>query len=288
MSAVDADMILVQAAEKYRIALGDRLVAAYALGSLAHGGFSELVSDIDLGLILSDPLTPNDAEVIQAVAEAEKKQGSALHQRLSVFWGTPTTLRGVRDGGRFPALDRLDLIENGRLLVGSDAREGLSRPSAGELLIAGAKFALDYLAGGRSDRQAPQNLASMRPAGADAAEKIRSPQVLLRLGVRELTKFVLFPVRFLFSARTGRVGTNHDAVIHYLEDANAPSTTLVKSALAWRTVPPVDQATTAELLRTEMLPLYLHYIDEHINRLDGLGEHELAGEFRQWRDRLVR
>lgn len=288
MGALDADMIIVQAAEKYRMALGDRLVAAYALGSLAHGGFSELVSDIDLGLILTDPLTPNDAEVIQAVAEAERRQGSPLHQRLSVFWGTPATLSGVRDGGRFPAVDRLDLIENGRLLIGSDAREGLSRPSAGELLIAGAEFALDYLAGGRSDRQALQSLASMRPAGADAAEKIRSPQILLGLGVRELTKFVLFPVRFLYSVRTGRVGTNHDAVNHYLEDANAPSTTLVKSALAWRTAPPTDQAATAELLINEMLPLYLYYIDEHVKRLDGLGEHGLATEFRQWRDRLVR
>ncbi|HSP09637.1 MAG TPA: hypothetical protein VLU92_08595 [Candidatus Dormibacteraeota bacterium] len=262
-------------------------MAAYALGSLAHGGFSELVSDIDLGLILSDPPRPDDAEVIQAVAEAEKRQGSRLRQRLSVFWGTPTTLRGMRDGGRFPALDRLDLIENGRLLLGSDAREGLSRPTADELLIAGAEFALDYLAGLRSDPQAAQNLASMRRAGADSAEKIRSPQVLLGLGVRELTKFVLFPVRFLFSARTGRVGTNHDAVSDYLEDANAPSRTLVKSALAWRTVPPADQAATVELLGNEMLPLYLHYVDDHIQRLDGLGEHELASEFRQWRDRLI-
>jgi hypothetical protein len=33
-----------------------RLIAGYALGSLAHGGFSPLVSDVDLGLILEDPV----------------------------------------------------------------------------------------------------------------------------------------------------------------------------------------------------------------------------------------
>ena len=124
-------MLLVAAAVLFAA-----FVAAYALGSLAHGGFSELVSDIDLALIISDPPRPGDASMIQVVADAEKSRGFALHERLSVFWGTPVTLRGERKGGRFPALDRLDLIENGRLLVGADdARAGLPRrrrvPSGG-------------------------------------------------------------------------------------------------------------------------------------------------------------
>jgi predicted nucleotidyltransferase len=49
---VDVENVLAEALEVYRVVLGERLVAAYALGTLAHGGFSELVSDIDLGLIL--------------------------------------------------------------------------------------------------------------------------------------------------------------------------------------------------------------------------------------------
>ena len=44
----EGERVLADAVEAYRVALGGRLVAAYALGSLAHGGFSELVSDIDL------------------------------------------------------------------------------------------------------------------------------------------------------------------------------------------------------------------------------------------------
>ena len=105
---MDGETVLAEAAESYRGALGERLIAAYALGSLAHGGFSPLVSDIDLGLIVRDPARPEDAETIQAIAESEKAKGSPLHERISVFWGTPSTLRGESDGGRFPPLDRLE------------------------------------------------------------------------------------------------------------------------------------------------------------------------------------
>jgi hypothetical protein len=286
---VDGESVLAEAAEAYRVALGDRLVAAYALGSLAHGGFSELVSDIDLGLIVSDPLLPGDAETIQAVADTEKRKGSALHGRLSVFWGTPTTLRRERDGGRFPALDRLDLIENGRLLTGSDdARHGLPRPSATELLVTGAEFALDYLAGTRRPLGLPaERQGSMHVAAEGAIEEILCPDLLLDRGVRRLTKLVLFPVRFVHTGATGRVGTNDDAVARYLDVEQAPSKRLVAAALAWRAAPPPDRAAASELLREELLPLYLYYIDDHIARLASIGEVALAHAFQRWRDRLV-
>jgi hypothetical protein len=48
------EVVLARAVSAYRDALGSRLIAGYALGSLAHGGFSPLVSDVDLGLILPD------------------------------------------------------------------------------------------------------------------------------------------------------------------------------------------------------------------------------------------
>src|SRR5213595_478656 len=101
----DGEVVLAEATAGYREALGERLVAAYALGSLAHGGFSPLVSDVDLGLIIADPLDPADPERVQAVAAGVKARGSALYERLSVFWGTPATLVGRPVGGRFPPLD---------------------------------------------------------------------------------------------------------------------------------------------------------------------------------------
>jgi hypothetical protein len=104
-TSADTDLgeaVLARAVPAYRAALGSRLIAGYALGSLAHGGFSALVSDVDLGLILHDPVTVKDRMTIRAVAHSVKAGGSALDQRLSVFWGTPATLGGQRRGGRFP------------------------------------------------------------------------------------------------------------------------------------------------------------------------------------------
>jgi hypothetical protein len=119
------EAVLAEAVAAARAALGARLMAAYALGSLAHGGFSPLVSDVDLALVLTDPPTSADPETLRLLAETVKAGGSPLHQRLSVFWGTPATLRGETDGGRFPPLDRLDLLQNGRLLAGDDVRSDL-------------------------------------------------------------------------------------------------------------------------------------------------------------------
>ena len=151
------EAVLAQAVAAYQAALGSRLIAGYALGSLAHGGFSALVSDVDLGLILHDPPRMKDRLTIRAVARAVRADGSApgsLRQRLSVFWGTPATLQGRASGGRFPPLDRLDLLEYGRLLAGRDAREGVPRPGPDELLVAGAEFGIRTLggAGNLSDR----------------------------------------------------------------------------------------------------------------------------------------
>ncbi len=286
---VEAQAILSEAVDAYRAALGDRLVAAYALGSLAHGGFNALVSDVDLGLILADPVEEQDADTIHAIAEAQKSTGSALAERLSVFWGTPTTLRGDGEGGRFPPLDRLDLIENGRLLAGVDARTGLVRPTAEELLITGAEFALNFLAGIRSDSTStPARLGSMRPARQEAIEEVRDPSLLLARGVRRVTKLVLFPVRFMFTAATGRVGTNDEAVGWYLAAADVPAKSLVRDALAWRSAAPEDRSAATALLREQLVPLYLRYIDDHIDRLAAASESELVRGFEQWRARLTR
>jgi predicted nucleotidyltransferase len=285
---VDGETVLAEAGESYRNALGERLIAAYALGSLAHGGFSPLVSDIDLGLIVSDPVRLEDAETIQAIADREKAKGSPLHERISVFWGTPSTLRGDSDGGRFPRLDRLDLIESGRTLFGSDeARASLPRPSADELLITGAQFALEYLAGIRADLTPDNEPGSMRPAGDDAVEEILNPKMLLGRGVRRVTKLVLFPVRFLYTAANAEVGTNGAAVAHYLKDEQAPGRPLVAAALEWRTAAPSNEEAAGELLRQHMVPLYVHFIDDHVGRLSVLGEARLVGAFGEWRDRLV-
>ena len=284
----DGDAVLADALAAYRIALGPRLLAGYALGSLAHGGFSPLVSDVDLGLILRDPLRRTDRWAIRRVAGTVRQNGSALHQRLSVFWGTPATLRGQAAGGRFPPLDRLDLLQNGRLLTGRDERDGLPDPAPGELLVEGARFALASLGGAGPLRHRLIDRAAGRGRNHnDATPEIRDPVRLVAQGPRRLTKVVLFPVRFLFTAATGRVGTNADASEHYLASDRAPAAGLVAAAMTWRTQPPADQAAAIALLHSELIPLYVQYVDDHVARLHAEGQHALAGGFRRWRARLL-
>ncbi|HZI38167.1 MAG TPA: hypothetical protein VFF24_07665 [Acidimicrobiia bacterium] len=283
----DGFAVLREAVTRYRAVLGTRLVAAYALGSLAHGGFSPLVSDVDLGLVLADPIDPSDLPTIGAVAEAVKAGGTALHERLSVFWGTPETLAGRAAGGRFPPLDRLDLLENGLLLDGTECRQGLTGPDPAELLVEGAAFALDFLGPGHETGAASSALGSLTPAGAEVIEEIRRPELLMKQGPRHLTKIVLFPVRFLFTAATGRVGTNHAAVDYYLANPEAVAPALVAAGLHWRTVPPDDEHAATALLERELRPLYLEYIDDHTTRLEDLGSADLAAAFTAWRRRLT-
>ena len=275
--------MLARAVSAYQAALGSRLIAGYALGSLAHGGFSPLVSDVDLGLILQDPLRARDRMTIHKVARSLRSGGSALHERLSVFWGTPSTLQGQGHGGRFPPLDRLDLLDYGRLLTGRDARSGVARPEQAELLVAGAEFALGYLGGARDSLR---DWARLRPQNDNVLDEIRTPARLVSRGPRRLTKVVLFPVRFLFTAETGQVGTNTLAVEHYVASTSAPGAKLVTAALAWRLEPPADDEATA-LLERELIPLYVHYIDDHITRLESVNRHRLADSFRRWRTRLL-
>jgi hypothetical protein len=281
------EVVLARAVAAYRAALGSRLVAGYALGSLAHGGFSPLVSDVDLGLILDDPLRAKDRMTIGAVARSVQAGGSVLDQRLSVFWGTPATLAGQQPGGRFPALDRLDLLDYGRLLTGRDVRAAVARPDDTELLVAGAEFALGYLGAhstGRPDRL--RAWARLRPWDDNALEEIRTPSRLVARGPRRVTKIVLFPVRFLFTAETGRVGTNALAAEHYLASTYAPATALVTAALAWRREWPADDEAT-ELLSRELIPLYVQYLEDHIARLQAVNCRRLAGSFQRWQARLV-
>jgi hypothetical protein len=278
--------VLASALSAYRDALGSRLIAGYALGSLAHGGFSPLVSDVDIGLILHDPLRAKDNLTIRTMARSVRTTGSVLAKRLSVFWGTPSTLQGQRRGGRFPPLDRLDLLDHGRLLAGPDARACVARPGQTELLVAGAEFALAYLGEARTPISRLRGLARPWADQSSAADEIRTPSALVSAGPRRLTKIVLFPVRFLFTAETGRVGTNSVAAAAYLGRADAPSAILVAAALTWRFEPPPDAAATA-LLSRELIPLYLHYIDDHIARLQAVDHYRLAERFERFKSRLL-
>jgi len=82
------------------------------------------------------------------------------------------------------------------------------------------------------------------------------------------------------------VGTNTLAVRHYLGSPDVPASSLVAAALAWRQEPP-PHGEAAALLSRELVPLYVHYLDDHIARLRAVGQQRLADRFRRWRTRLL-
>ena len=113
-----------QVAEFFDGQVGSALVEVYQLGSLAHGGFSTVYSDIDVGLLLNSTEPPAGmAEAILAAKNLHSEYGN----KLSVFWGNPDY-----NWGRLPVIDRLDLLDHGvPLLYGRKA--AFLRPTAAEV-----------------------------------------------------------------------------------------------------------------------------------------------------------
>jgi hypothetical protein len=111
-------------AEYFQAKLGSSLVDAYKLGSLAHGGFSNIYSDIDVGLLLNCPEAP--ARMAELIADA-KTLDAEYGRKLSVFWGNPEFT-----WGRLPNLDRLDLLDHGAPLLNSHKPQ-FRRPTKQEI-----------------------------------------------------------------------------------------------------------------------------------------------------------
>lgn len=265
------ERVLMHAVELARTIWGQRLIAAYAIGSLAHGGFSAHVSDVDLGLILSDPLDEGDAKAVDRLLTEVKAGGVPLAERLSVYWGSLGTLSGAATGGRFPPLDLLDLKQFGRLLAGRDVRSQFPSPTLRELVVSGAEFALKRL------------------STPEVTANLRNPAGIVKAGVKTLTKLVLYPVRFVFTARTGQIGMNNEAVKYFSAVEDGPAAELARRSLEWRIEPPDpgDQGVV-EILHKGALPLYRIFLDDYEQRLREYGELELAQAYREWRERLDR
>lgn len=105
----EIDKFVAGVAELFQTKLGSLLVDGYKLGSLAHGGFSNVYSDIDVGLLLNCTEAP--ARMAELIAEA-KTLDAEYGKKLSIFWGNPEFT-----WGRLPNLDRLDLLDHGVTLL---------------------------------------------------------------------------------------------------------------------------------------------------------------------------
>jgi predicted nucleotidyltransferase len=115
---------VARVADYFKTALADSVIDVYRLGSLAHGGFSKIYSDIDVGLLLNCTEAP--VAILGLIAEA-KALDAGYGKKLSIFWGNPDF-----NWGRLPVIDRLDLLDHGvPLLYG--VKPNFRRPTKDEI-----------------------------------------------------------------------------------------------------------------------------------------------------------
>lgn len=186
--------------------LGPQLLGVYLIGSLAHGGFNPRYSDIDMAVIAEAGIEPAAHPPMRARAEALSPAHAA---KLSLFWAD----RGFTIG-RFLPLDRIDYLDHAAPLVERE-RVRPPRPPLADIR--------NYLRG--------QPFASW-------AEGARSFAALAALGPDDHKPYVralLYPARFVYSWRTGTMGSNDAAVRLVQEDPPAGlDVGLIARALACR------------------------------------------------------
>ncbi len=120
----DMEVFVRRVAVHFQAQLGESLLEVYKLGSLAHGGFSRIYSDIDIGILMSCPQPP--PEMDRKISEAKIFHWD-FGKKLSVFWANPDFT-----WGRLPVMDRLDLLDHGVPLLGNYKAE-FARPTKAEI-----------------------------------------------------------------------------------------------------------------------------------------------------------
>src|ERR1700691_2471942 len=257
MSTATAEQVIAETVEAAEAVLGGEIEAIFVLGSLAHGGFAPLVSDVDVAIIVR-ATAPGTAEQMESVQTlVVDRASSPLSERLSVFWADWHTVRtGKGAHSRLGPIDRLDLLDSGRLLLGSDRREPSIRPSHRELVVMSADHILNKF--------------------TDAyLERTRDTRGLLAGGPRAVTKAILFPVRFMYTLRTGRIGLN-DSYAGWYATEGLPGGALALKALEWRNDGIADAELAARMLGADLDRIHGECFAGYANELEDLGEADRA------------
>ena len=253
MSTTTAEQVIADTVQAAQAVLGSEIEAIFTLGSLAHGGFSPLVSDVDVAIILASTAAGTADQIARVQSLVLAKASSPLSERLSVFWADWQAVRtGEGDNNRLGPVDRLDLLDSGHLLLGSDLREPSLRPSQEELVVMSADHILDRFTD-------------------DYLERIRDTQALVVGGARIVTKAVLFPVRFMYTLRTGRIGLNDTSARWYAAEELIGSALALK-ALEWRNDGITDADLAHQMLEADLATIHAECFAEYAIELDGLGE----------------
>jgi predicted nucleotidyltransferase len=250
---------------------GPRCTAVYIMGSLARGGFSEIASDIDIGVILSGDLQEIDWANIQNIKTTSVKKHTTVKNNVSIFWGNIESINGVVDAGRYPPFDRLDLIDHALLLSGVDIRNELIKPTKEELEIASADFSLGYL--GSNER----------------INEFYNCELISNKGAVYVTKTILFPARFIYLEKTGEIAGNDASHQYYVDNFSGNDAELVSNGYQWRLNSlPQELSTVTDLLNEGLIELYHKFIDIYAERMGSYGQHELQSKLIKWKQNITR
>jgi hypothetical protein len=253
MTTVTADQVVADTVQAAGAVFGAEVEAIFTLGSLAHGGFAPLVSDIDVAIVLSATGAETAARIAIVQQLVVEKASSPLAGRLSIFWGDWLAVRtGEGEHFRLGAVDRLDLLDCGQLLQGSDQREPSVRPADEVLILMCTEFILGKFT-------------------AAYLEKLTATEALVASGPRATTKAVLFPIRFMYTLRNGGIGLNEDSARWYA-DEELPGAPLALKALEWRSEGIDDADNAVQMLDAELAILHADCLTEYSKHLEGLGE----------------
>lgn len=238
--------------------LGEHCLAIYLMGSLARGGFSHRVSDIDIGIIV-DNINSNTSTHIDDIVFRSKENHPEIHNRISVFWGTIESINESSEHSRYPPFDRLDLIDYAHLIKGREIRHQLIKPNQKELEISCAEFAIQYL-------ESPDKLAMFKDG-----------LFILNQGITSLTKAILFPARFIYLAQTNQFSTNEVSANYYENTFSGDDALLVKKGYQWRMNGILeDREQVVSLINNGISPLYSNFFDIYIEKFNSYNEIVLA------------
>jgi hypothetical protein len=193
-------------ASSFRAQLGERVIGAYLIGSLAHGGFSRRYSDIDMALITEVAF---DAAALTTLRGLAAECDPTLSQKLSVFWSD----RGFTIG-RFPALDRVDYLDHAVVLTERE-RVLPVRPTLDEIRVylSGAPFA----------------------NWTENAHRFAGMSALAPGDHKLFIRTLLYPARLVYSWSRGLMGSNDDAVAFTCEHPPpGMNTDILARALTYR------------------------------------------------------
>jgi hypothetical protein len=262
MSTATAEQVIADTVQAAQAVLGSEIEAIFVLGSLAHGGFAPLVSDVDIAIVVGVTALGTAEQMARVQSLVVEKGSSPLSERLSVFWADWHTVRtGEGVQSRLGPVDRLDLLDSGRLLLGSDQREPSVRPSRQELVVMSADHIVNKFTDAYLDR-------------------LRDTRTLLAGGPRAITKAILFPVRFIYTLRTGRIGLNEDSARWYAAEG-LPGSALALKALEWRNDGVADAEAASQMLEAELDGIHGECFAMYAKELEDLGEARRAAALAQ-------